>query len=68
MDEVLNWHRGKVDNWKQERVFAYLIALSSGNYGKNPPAIEEFAPLPYDEDKELQEDDWITTFYNNATK
>lgn len=68
MDEIEHWHRGKVDNWHVQRVQAYTIALSSGNY-KNPPSLEDMFPLPYDKEETSAElgEDWIT-FYNNAIK
>ena len=55
---------GKTDEWRINRMGVF----ATGNWkpGTTPKMIYG---LPYDEDDtQPEDDDWITTFYNNATK
>lgn len=49
-----------------QRLFAWQISVSSGNY-KEVPTPEQMFPLPGDEEQGMEEFN-IEEFYNNAIK
>jgi len=65
MDEILAAHRGRVDEWRVLRAHAYQLTLAQGTI-KNPPSIDKMFPLPYDEEDQMDDSDWVTSFYNQA--
>ncbi len=63
-DEVLLVIKGKVDDWRIQRSFAY----SSTMFGKSIPTITDYCPLPYDYELNTPAAEDPTDMYNQASQ